>query len=346
MSSSEEPPAPPSETCPAEPPPPRASLGGFSEHGDADTPPPAGRSRGNADADVPPPPADRSPIRPETAALAAAAATEADQACDSTAAFLADTAPRTPAQPKTKQSKALAAIASELVCSICCSVAARAVVANPCGHVFCGGCLERWLRRKRNCPNCQQRLDATAFVAVPALDHVVSALVDASPNLRRRDSIDRRRNRSPVPPTPPPPPSNGFVTAAELLRRSNGAVPPPPTPADTTSILGAVRALDPRSDIERAVEGLDGLALAGGRSDLERAVDRLNDLPRTSPARTPPVRARRGTGRVSLVERQRQHTAERLARRPPRAPVGAPYRASPRTPSAATPPGPRRWRNP
>ena len=264
MSSSEEPPAPPSETSPtaAEPPPPRASLGGFSEHGDADTPPPAGRSRGDADADVPPPPADRSPIRPETAALAAAAATAADQACDSTAAFLADTAPRTPAQPKTKQSKALAAIASELVCSICCSVAARAVVANPCGHVFCGGCLERWLRRKRNCPNCQQRLDATAFVAVPALDHVVSALVDASPNLRRRDSIDRRRNRSPVPPTPPPPPSNGFVTAAELLRRSNGAVPPPPTPADTT-ILGAVRALDPRSDIERAVEGLDGLAIAG-----------------------------------------------------------------------------------
>ena len=343
MSSSEEPPAPPSETCPAEPPPPRASLGGFSEHGDADTPP---RSRGDADADVPPPPADRSPIRPETAALAAAAATEADQACDSTAAFLADTAPRTPAQPKTKQSKALAAIASELVCSICCSVAARAVVANPCGHVFCGGCLERWLRRKRNCPNCQQQ--AAGFVAVPALDHVVSALVDASPNLRRRDSIDRRRNRSPVPPTPPPPPSNGFVTAAELLRRSNGAVPPPPTPADTT-ILGAVGALDPRSDIERAVEGLDGLAIAGGRSDLERAVDRLNDLPgaaRTSPARTPPVRARRGTGRVSLVERQRQHTAERLARRPPRAPVGAPYRASPRTPSAATPPGPRRWRNP
>ena len=348
MSSSEEPPAPPSETHPAAAaePPPRASTGGFSEHGDADTPPPAGRSRGDADADVPPPPADRSPIRPETAALAAAAATEADDACTATDTFLADTAPRTPAQPKTKQSKALAAIASELVCSICCSVAARAVVANPCGHVFCGGCLERWLRRKRNCPNCQQRLDATAFVAVPALDHVVSALVDASPNLRRRDSIDRRRNRSPVPPTPPPPPSNGFVTAAELLRRSNGAVPPPPTPADTT-ILGAVRALDPRSDIERAVEGLDGLAIAGGRSDIERAVDRLNDLPRTSPARTPPVRARRGTGRVSLVERQRQHTAERLARRPPRAPVGAPYRASPRTPSAAaTPPGPRRWRNP
>ena len=108
-------------------------------------------------------------------------------------------------------------------------------------------------------------------------------------------------------------------------------MPPPPTPADTTSILGAVRALDPRSDIERAV-------------------DRLNDLPgaaRTSPARTPPVRARRGTGRVSLVERQRQHTAERLARRPPRPVPGAPYRASPRTPSAAaTPPGPRRWRNP
>ena len=337
MSSSEEPPAPSSETSqtsPATEPPARPSTGGFSEHGDADTP---------LDADVPPPPADRSPIRPETAALAAAAATEADQACDSTAAFLADTAPRTPSMPKTKQAKALAAIASELVCSICCSVAARAVVANPCGHVFCGGCLERWLRRKRNCPNCQQQ--AAGFVAVPALDHVVSALVDASPNLRRRDSIDRRRNRSPVPPTPPPPPSNGFVTAAELLRRSNGAVPPPPTPADTT-ILGAVRALDPRSDIERAVEGLDGLALAGGRSDLERAVDRLNDLPRTSPARTPPVRARRGTGRVSLVERQRQHTAERLARRPPRPVPGAPYRASPRTPSAATPPGPRRWRNP
>ena len=68
-------------------------------------------------------------------------------------------------------------------------------------------------------------------------------------------------------------------------------MPPPPTPADTT-ILGAVRALDPRSDIERAVEGLDGLAIAGDGRILERAADRLNDLPRTSPARTPPVRAR------------------------------------------------------
>ena len=113
-------------------------------------------------------------------------------------------------------------------------------------------------------------------------------------------------------------------------------MPPPPTPADTT-ILGAVRALDPRSDIERAVEGLDGLAIAGGRSD-ERAVDRLNDLPRTSPARTPPVRARRGTGRVSLVERQRQHTARTIAGRRRTVP-GAPCRTSPRRPSRSRRPG-------
>lgn len=342
MSTAEDTPLPEAVGAPAatEPPPAetpaRASTGGFSELGDAAATP---------QTEIAPPPPDPSPIKPETAITTAEAAV----------------APSTPAPPKTKAAKTLATIAAELVCSICCSVMARAVVANPCGHVFCGGCLERWLRRKWACPNCQQRLDVNAFVAAPALDHIVSALVDASPNLRRRDSVDRRRNRSPVPPTPPPPPRGGFVTAAEMLRRTNGAVPPPPTPS---SIMQAVSALDPRSDIERAVASLDGLELTG-RSDIERAVDRLDQMDLPGGGRTPvrarrgpragdaagpssaatPVRARRGGGRASLVDRQRQHTAERLARRPPRAPVRAsPASASPQP--AATPPGPRRWRNP
>ena len=65
-------------------------------------------------------------------------------------------------------------------------------------------------------------------------------------------------------------------------------MPPPPTPADTT-IAGAVRALDPRSDIERDAEGLDGLAIAGGRSTGGRGPA---ERPATAVARADAARAR------------------------------------------------------
>ena len=96
-------------------------------------------------------------------------------------------------------------------------------------------------------------------------------------------------------------------------------MPPPPTPADTNP--GAVRALDPR--LERAVEGLDGLAIAGAgrRSSGPRTAGR----PATDVARADAACARAAVaGRVSLVERQRQHTAKR-----PRARRAGPGRALP-----------------
>ena len=94
------------------------STGGFSEHGDADTPPPAGPQPATPTQTScrRPPTVPRSARRP----LAAAAAPEADQACDSTAAFLADTALRTPRSPKRNNQKPWRP-SSELACSICCS---------------------------------------------------------------------------------------------------------------------------------------------------------------------------------------------------------------------------------
>lgn len=40
-------------------------------------------------------------------------------------------------------------------CSICLA-ALDNPVALPCNHMFCRACIEEWLDRERNCPNCRR----------------------------------------------------------------------------------------------------------------------------------------------------------------------------------------------
>ena len=44
----------------------------------------------------------------------------------------------------------------DLVCCICQCVLDKAVEC-PCRHVFCQGCIERWLTNRHTCPTCRKR---------------------------------------------------------------------------------------------------------------------------------------------------------------------------------------------
>ena len=274
--------------------------------------------------------------------------------------------PETPApRPRDAAARAVAAIASELQCSICCSTAAACCAAVPCGHVFCRACLAPWLRRKRSCPNCNAPVDARVpFVEIRALDNVVSALVEASPQLAARDSVDRRRARVAdvdVSDGPPEAAPGGFVTAAELLRRRAGepattrretsrflasATPvtarPPrrrggrrPPPVDGSSpIMRSVAGLETPSDISRAVDSLRDLDLPGSRGSPAPSATRPPRAPANTPARSSPSPAATPAStprrRLSLVDRQRlaaERGAERRAAASPASSDGARWRA-------------------
>ncbi|CAK0887234.1 unnamed protein product, partial [Prorocentrum cordatum] len=43
-------------------------------------------------------------------------------------------------------------------CAICLSCHPEGPVRLPCGHVFCGACVEPWLRRCALCPTCRRDL--------------------------------------------------------------------------------------------------------------------------------------------------------------------------------------------
>lgn len=63
-----------------------------------------------------------------------------------------------------------ASIPEELLCSICTGVFIDAQ-AGPCGHRFCGFCLEQWLKRSACCPLCRgdlQQPDLTPDCALQA----------------------------------------------------------------------------------------------------------------------------------------------------------------------------------
>ena len=260
--------------------------------------------------------------------------------------------PSTPkAAPAGAQARAVGAIASELQCSICCSTAAKCCAAVPCGHVFCRACLVAWLRRKRSCPNCNRPVDPrVAFVEIRALDNVVNALIEASPSLGKRDSVDRRRARAAELAAPERDIDDGggggggedasgggpgeFVTAAALMRAQRGDEPTT-TRRETSRFLAnqtpltaraprsrrrdwappraAAATVDAASPIMRSVAGLET------PSDISRAVDSLRDLD---------LPGSRGSPAPS-------------ATRPPRAPANTPARSSP-SPAATPASTPRR----
>ena len=69
--------------------------------------------------------------------------------------------PLLPAAPQPRESATAEAeeqnslLEDEFACKICqeLTVACHSLV--PCGHMFCGECLDKWLAVKENCPTCR-----------------------------------------------------------------------------------------------------------------------------------------------------------------------------------------------
>merc|ERR1719247_1479768 len=81
-----------------------------------------------------------------------------------------------------------------VLCPICMLVIHKTVALMPCFHNFCSACYSDWMRCKCDCPVCRQRV--TTVIKNRAMDEVIEALLEASPeNRRSREELadmDRR----------------------------------------------------------------------------------------------------------------------------------------------------------
>lgn len=62
---------------------------------------------------------------------------------------------------RTAAESARQSIVEELTCSVCMDIIVNAAVCNPCGHVFCGQCLEDVRQSNSDCPNCRGKIRST-----------------------------------------------------------------------------------------------------------------------------------------------------------------------------------------
>jgi hypothetical protein len=69
-----------------------------------------------------------------------------------------------PQQHSTELSDAL----SHLMCTICQELPVAAHMLVPCGHIFCGMCIGRWLPRKTACPTCRHLCSGERLATAPA----------------------------------------------------------------------------------------------------------------------------------------------------------------------------------
>ena len=49
-------------------------------------------------------------------------------------------------------------INDDLICIICSEMYYEGVTVSPCGHVFCGHCLEVWEEKNNTCPICRLKM--------------------------------------------------------------------------------------------------------------------------------------------------------------------------------------------
>ena len=90
-------------------------------------------------------------------------------------------------------------VEDSLECAICMQVVVSPVVTQ-CGHLFCGGCIQHWLRDRSShtakCPTCRESVVGDGLIAVPFVSSLVDRLAVSSPGIRVRNSFDRREAES------------------------------------------------------------------------------------------------------------------------------------------------------
>jgi hypothetical protein len=81
-----------------------------------------------------------------------------------------------------------------VLCPICMLVIYKCVALMPCFHNFCSACYSDWMGCKSDCPVCRQGV--RAVIKNRAMDEVIEALLEASPDNRRTpeelQDMDRR----------------------------------------------------------------------------------------------------------------------------------------------------------
>merc|ERR1712224_79904 len=81
-----------------------------------------------------------------------------------------------------------------VLCPICMLVIYKCVALMPCFHNFCSACYSDWMGCKSDCPVCRQGV--RAVIKNRAMDEVIEALLEASPDNRRSPEevadMDRR----------------------------------------------------------------------------------------------------------------------------------------------------------
>ncbi|KAJ3050547.1 hypothetical protein HK097_008513 [Rhizophlyctis rosea] len=83
-------------------------------------------------------------------------------------------------------------IEEHLLCSICMDMLVAPHSLNPCGHTFCGPCIDEWItRNKKTCPQCRSTITPPS---IPS--HVIQNIVEATaPTVLTADELTDREKR-------------------------------------------------------------------------------------------------------------------------------------------------------
>ncbi len=65
-------------------------------------------------------------------------------------------------------------------CTICTNILTDPVLTECCGQLFCGGCVKKWLRRKKTCPHC--RAAYFHYIVNKRMKRIINSLKIYCPN--------------------------------------------------------------------------------------------------------------------------------------------------------------------
>lgn len=78
-----------------------------------------------------------------------------------------------------------------LTCSICSELFYRAITLN-CTHTFCRHCIETWMVKRKDCPNC--RATITSKTQSLAIDNFIENMVKLTPEQKKlREELEKER---------------------------------------------------------------------------------------------------------------------------------------------------------